>query len=324
MLDWMRSYLVGRRQYIRYNGSTSSTTVVQFGVPQGSVLGHLFFILYTAAVSHIAEELGFFIHGYAEQLYDHCLARDTAQLSVRLALCIEVMGQWMSSNRLKLNASKTEFIWLGSTRRLARCTFDPIIIGGVPIKPSSTVCDLGAYIDSGISYTDHVTRLTRTCFFHVCQLRSIRRSLTVDSSHTLVRALILTRLDYCNGLLIGAPKCLLSPLSRVLRAAARLILLLPRTSSVENEIRTVLHWLDVPCEGDFQAVLVRSSVSSWVGSALPDPVLHPSQLYRRTLTSPFGRHGHGVCAWIADVDNWTSGVRRLLSVCMEQSPGRSS
>ena len=103
----------------------------------------------------IAEELGFFIHGYADdlqvQLYDHCLACDTAQLSVRLAHCIEVMGQWMSSNRLKLNASKTEFIWLGSTRRLAGCTFDPIIISGVLIQPSSTVRDLGAYIDSGMS-----------------------------------------------------------------------------------------------------------------------------------------------------------------------------
>ena len=111
VLDWMRSYLVGRRQYIRYNGLTSSTTVVQFGVPQGSVLGPLFFILYTAPVFHIAEELGFFIHGYADdlQLYDHCLACDTAQLSVRLAHCIEAMGQWISSNRLKLNASKTEF-----------------------------------------------------------------------------------------------------------------------------------------------------------------------------------------------------------------------
>ena len=91
-----------------------------------------------------------------------------------------------------------------------------------------------------------------TCFFHTRQLRSIRRSLTVDSSHALVRALILMRLDYCNGLLGGAPKCLLSPLSRVMWAAARLILLLPRTSSVENEIRTVLHWLDVPARVTFK------------------------------------------------------------------------
>ena len=78
------------------------------------------------------------------------------------------------------------------------------------------------------------------------------------------------------------------------------------------------------CEGNFQAVLARSSVSSWVGSALPDPVLHTGQLNRWTLTSPFGRHGHGACAWIADVDNWTSGVRHLLSVCMEQSTGWSA
>ena len=126
-------------------------------------------VIMISAVFHIAEELGFFIHGYADdlQLYDHCLACDTAQLSARLAHCIEAMGQWMSSNRLKLNASKTEFIWLGLTRRLAGCTSDPIIISGVPIQPSSTVRDLGAYIDSGMSYTDHVTRLTQTCFFHI-------------------------------------------------------------------------------------------------------------------------------------------------------------
>ena len=83
------------------------------------------------------------------------------------------------------------------------------------------------------------------------------------------------------------------------------------------------------CKGNFQAVLVSSSVSSWVGSALPDLILHIGQLYLRTLTSPFGRHRHGVCAWMADVDNWTSGICHLLSVCMEQSlgwscdPGRS-
>ena len=238
VLAWMRSYLVGRKQYVRYNGTTSSTTVMKYGVPQGSVLGPLYFIFYTADAFQIAGELGFFIHGYADdlQIYDHCLACDTSQLTNRLTHCIEVIGRWMSSNRLRLNASKTEFIWLGSTRRLARCTFDPIIINGDTIPPSLTVRDLGAYIDSGINFDEHVTRLTRTCFFHIRQLRSIRRSLTIESSHALVRALVLSRLDYCNGLLGGAPKCLLGPLSGVLRAAARLILLLPRSGSVTDRI----------------------------------------------------------------------------------------
>ena len=254
VLDWMRSYLVGRKQYVRYNGTTSSTTVMKYGVPQGSVLGPLYFILYTADAFQIAEELGFFIHGYADdlQIYDHCLACDTSQLTNRLTHCIEVIGRWMSSNRLRLNASKTEFIWLGSTRRLARCTFDPIIINGDTIPPSLTVRDLGAYIDSGINFDEHVTRLTRTCFFHIRQLRSIRRLLTIESSHALVRALVLSRLDYCNGLLGGAPKCLLGPLSGVLRAAARLILLLPRSGSVTDRMRTELHWLDIPSRVAFK------------------------------------------------------------------------
>ena len=67
-----------------------------------------------------------------------------------------------------------------------------------------------------------------------------------------MRALVLTRLDYCNGLLGGAPKCLLSPLSGVLRAAARLILLLPRTSSVSDRICAELHWLDIPSRITFK------------------------------------------------------------------------
>ena len=254
VLNWMRSYLVGRRQYVRYNGSSSSVTVMQCGVPQGSLLGPLYLVLYTADVFRTVGELGFYIHGYADdlQIYDHCLAGDTPQLTNRLTYCIEIVGRWMSSNRLRLNPSKTEFIWLGSMRRLAGCTFDPITIGGETIQPSQTVRYLGAYIDSSISFTEHVTRLARTCYFHIRQLRSIRRSLTTESSHALVRALVLTRLDYCNGLLGGAPKCLLSPLSDVLRAAARLILLLPRKSSVADRIRTELHWLDIPSRVTFK------------------------------------------------------------------------
>ena len=158
--------------------------------------------------------------------------------------------------------------------------------------------------------TDHVTRLTRTCFFHIRQLRSIRRSLTVYSSHALVRALILTRLDYCNGLLGGAPKCLLSPLTRVLRAAARLILLLPRTSSVENEIRTGLHWLDVPARITFKLCLLAhrclhgsappyliryfTPVSSIVGRSHLRSAVTGTVFVPRSLTSTIGPRAFAV------------------------------
>ena len=174
---------------------------MQCGVPRGSVLGPLYFVLYIADAFRIFGELGFLVYGYADdlQIYDHW--QGTPQLTNRLIHCIEIVGRWMSSNRLRLNPSKTEFIWLGLARRLARCTFDSITIGGEIIQLSQTVRDLGAYIDSSIGFAEYVTRLVRMCYFHIRQLRSIRRSLTIESSHALVRALVLTRLDYCNGLL---------------------------------------------------------------------------------------------------------------------------
>ena len=252
----MRSDLVGRRQYIRYNGLTSSTTVVQFGVPQGSVLGPLFFILYTANVFHIAEELGIFIHGYADdlQLFDHCLACDTAQLSFRLAHCIEFTNQWVSSNRLKLNASKTKFIWLGSTRRLARCTFDPIIISGNPIKPSSMVQDHRFWHE-----------LHESCHW------ADKDGLLSHSSTPVYSSVAHWEFFTCPGSNTDSDTTgllqLLSPLSRVLWAAACLIMLLPCTSSVENEICIVLHWLDVPSRVTFKLCLLAHPCL--YGSALP-------------------------------------------------------
>ena len=143
-----------------------------------------------------------------------------------------------------------------SSGLLARCTFDSITIGGETIQPSQTVCNLGAYIDSSISFTEHITRLEKTCYFYIRQLRSIRRSLTIESSHALVRALVLTCLDYCNRLLGRALKCLLSPLSGILRRASRLILLLPWMSSVANRICTELHWLEIPSRVTFKLCIL--------------------------------------------------------------------
>ena len=166
----------GRRQYVRYGGSASTTTPVLFGVPQGSVLGPLFFVLYTADAFRIAEELDFSIHGYADdlQIYDYCFVRDTQQLNDRLIHCIDCMGQWMRRNRLKLKAAKTEFIWLGSVRRLATCSFGPIVVNGEIVQPSLTVRDLGVIIDPSISFADHVAGMARTCCFQIRQLRSMR------------------------------------------------------------------------------------------------------------------------------------------------------
>ena len=196
-------------------------------------------------------------------------AESPPHIPSRLADCIDSIGVWMKNNRLKLNASKTEFIWFGSARRLARCTFESIVINGSSILPSKTVRSLGVVLDTSLSLASHVTKLTSTLYFHIRQLRTIRWTLTNDACHALVRALVLSRLDYCNGL----------------RTKHRTIfwlncpmwcVLLPGSSSsylekvtFSDAIRRQLHWLDISERVRFKlCVLARRCIHGLAPSYL--------------------------------------------------------
>ena len=106
-----------------YCGSTSSTVFIVCSVPQWLVLGPHLFILYTADLADVAAMHDVNLHSFAAdaQLYVglHCRRCDTSTAVDRLEECITEVGQWMSANRLKLNAHKTELLWAGSKHGLA-------------------------------------------------------------------------------------------------------------------------------------------------------------------------------------------------------------
>ena len=137
-------------------------------------------------------------------------------------------------------------IWLGTSRRVQQCTTDHLQLHGASIKPSNSVRDLGVVVDSGLTSVDHVTHITSVCFFHIRQLWFIRRSLTVDTAHSLVRALVNNGLDYCNALFATLPAGQMSRLQSVLRAAAQLVLQLPGRAPVSSAMRNSLQWLNFP------------------------------------------------------------------------------
>ena len=144
-LNCIRSFLSERTQAVTFFGERSSTRKLACGVPQGSVvaLGPLLFILYTADIIHIAGSMGVRVHCYADdtQLYISGSERDAASTVSRVTDCIDAISMWMSSNRLKLNGDKTQFIWLGSRQRLARISKDNLVIQGAEIlsTPSATL-----------------------------------------------------------------------------------------------------------------------------------------------------------------------------------------
>ena len=179
----------------------------------------------------------------------------------------------MRSNRLQLNADKTEVIWCTSSRRQHQIPSVPFAVGTDVITPVSSVRDLGVYIDSDLSMRTHVSRTVSACFATLRQIRSIRRSVTIPVLQSLVAALTLTRLDYGCSTMAGLPARQLNRLQSVLNAAARLVYSARKTAHVTPLLRE-LHWLRVPQRIEFRlAVLAYRCLNGTAPQHLADGLL---------------------------------------------------
>ena len=244
-LDWFRSYLSGRKQTVIINGKPSTKRDLNCGVPQGSVLGPLLFLIYTLPLGDIARKHKILFHIYADdnQIYLAFKPLDADFTKARIENLIRDIKAWMVRNMLKLNDEKTEFLLIFSRYR-AEVQFSPISVGGDLIYPSKSVKNLGVIFDSTMEFHKHVNSLTSTCFNQLHDLSKIRRFVTEGAAKTMVHAFISSRLDYCNALLYGLPNYLLDKLQYVQNSAARLVTYTPLREHI-SPVRMDLHWLPV-------------------------------------------------------------------------------
>ena len=109
MLAWTTSFVNGRIQQVLYKGCLAAVQPVQYGLPQGSVLGPILFVLYTAEIGRIVAQHGLKFHQYADdcQIYVATSASEVHSTIDQLSRCLHDIDVWMSASRLRLNASKT-------------------------------------------------------------------------------------------------------------------------------------------------------------------------------------------------------------------------
>ena len=151
-LQWLRSYLKNREQFVTIDNKKSSTKVVNIGVPQGSVLGPLLFLIYINDMSRCSSTVRF-IH-FADDTVVLLEGSELNNLCGSLNEELDRVHSWLCCNRLSLNNSKTFFMVFSNTNKRP---IVPIKIGGVEVEQVDSAKYLGLIIDSELSFKHHVS-----------------------------------------------------------------------------------------------------------------------------------------------------------------------
>lgn len=265
VLNWFTSYLNDRSQSVKVNESVSAAKPLAHGVPQGSVLGPLIFILFTYPLSIIISGFSNVSHHlYADdtQIYI-AITPDNATTAIpQLQSCLSSVQNWMNANKLKLNPDKTEFIVFGSELHRSQLShLFPVEILGNALFPTDKVRNLGVIFDSSFSFSAQVSAICSSSYYHIRDFARIRRYLKRPTAITLANALVSSRLDYCNSLLDSITQYDMKRLRSIQYSVCRIINRISRYSNdrMSPHLKS-LHWLPIRQRIDFKWYLLMFKI----------------------------------------------------------------
>ncbi|CAL4165536.1 unnamed protein product, partial [Meganyctiphanes norvegica] len=206
-LNFLMSFLENREYFVNVNGLNSSTSTVNIGVPQGSTLGPLLFLLYINDMRHCSTLLKFI--QFADDTTILMRYKDFQQLKIALKNETEKVIEWLISNKLIINLSKTHSMLF--TLKRGNYSLE-VNVGETMLEEKSVTNFLGIVIDNKLNWKPHITHLCNKISKSIAILRFLKSSFPKRILKLIYMSLIHSHINYCNLIWGSAEKGNLKPI----------------------------------------------------------------------------------------------------------------
>ena len=222
VLNLLRNYLTDRTQMCSVNGVLSCSKTVTCGVPQGSILGPLLFLIY---INDLPDSLEF---SSARMFGDDTTltASGESVLDAEVAINHDLANikQWLSANILSLNLVKTEYLLIGSRHNINNLFHAPKVhVGDIPIKRVKETKALGVYVDEFLSWNKHFEVISKKISSGIGAVRKLKPHVDHNTLICAYNALVLPHFDYCCEVWDTINLTLCNRLQKLQNRAARII-----------------------------------------------------------------------------------------------------
>jgi hypothetical protein len=209
-LTWFRSYLSDRKQYVEYDGTNSRLTDITTGVPQGSVLGPLLFLIYVNDMSNISNDLHFVLYADDTSIESplstfECQASISgSSISESINNELKKLFDWLCVNKLTINLKKTKYMIFHCQQRHSLPLLN-IEINGTAIERVQTFNFLGITLHENLTWKEHINNVCKKVSRNIGILRRLKSFTPTSTLLLLYKSLILPHLQY--GILLWGHSC---------------------------------------------------------------------------------------------------------------------
>ena len=219
-VNWFKSYLSDRRMYTRVEGTDSGMEDILCGVPQGSILGPLLFLIYINDLPHATK---LFTALYADDTtFAHSHKNMDKLFSEANQLLAEV-EDWFNANFLSLHPGKTRFILFSNKKSEHKLYLQNKVIERIQEGGNESSFKLvGVFLDENLSFKYHIKHVHKKIIGLSAMLRRSKNFIPQTMRKTLFHALVQSHLQYCLPIWGGAKRGLLKPLVIAQKRAARI------------------------------------------------------------------------------------------------------